>query len=156
MLFQYLRTRRKCFFCGFKEFPMDGCQWVFTSVEWCSSIWEQGESLFSKSLSTSKLVPFAQILAPWDRSQYICDTFEIVNIWWWYVYVRRFKFQFNNSAVVVLYRQHCCVTICCYFCWVWQIQNTKSEANPNNNLTMRRASEVKYHTDIRQGILLST
>ena len=38
-----------------------------TSVEWCSSIWEQEESLFSQRLSTSKPPPYVQILAPLKR-----------------------------------------------------------------------------------------
>ena len=36
-----------------------------------------------------------------------------------------------------MYWQHCNITICWYFCWVWQI--SESEAKLHNNLMMRQA-----------------
>ena len=54
-----------------------------TSVEWCSSIWGQEESLFSLSRSTSKPVPSSQISAPWkifDDSNF--GTFIVPPCWY--------------------------------------------------------------------------
>ena len=59
--------------CSWHEYGLHGDGvWMdmvkaVTSVEWCSSIWEQEESLFSQGLSTSKPPPYVQILAPLKR-----------------------------------------------------------------------------------------
>ena len=46
------------------------------------------------------------------------------------------------SAFAAYHRQHCYLPICGYFAkiWLWlSLTNSESEANPNNNLMMRRA-----------------
>ena len=94
---------------GFISVPVElgNLQWMHTLnlkrtfVEWCSSIQKQEGSLFLQSPSTSKPVPSSQILAPW----------ESLNMFAMCLKLSTFDYIWEK---VVLYRQHCCVTICWY------------------------------------------
>ena len=61
-----------------------------------------------------------------------CGSPHKVQLWLKIIYIIFCVFNFKSSVncvfgrtFVYLFRQHCRLSICCYFGWVWQIQNQK-------------------------------